>query len=156
MKTGQCISIFFPVVTSLYLVTKWNKLYLQWNLSLLRSKTQTFFISSPHCLLLQQLIGNLKEFIITSSFALLAVCQLRGVVKSWWHGKGQPWHHSGGWWGVLVSNQFMQLLQSSSGVYVLLQNVMMHFWFTSTGCRSQTGASSLQMQMFAVLSILPW
>lgn len=53
------------------------------------------------------------------------------------------------------SGEFKQLLKSTGRVYALLQCVMMHFGFTFTGCHSQTGASFLQMQMFAVSLILP-
>lgn len=55
-----------------------------------------------------------KSALRPSSFALLAVRQLWRMVKGRWHGERQPWHHSRGWRGVLVSSSIMKSVQLRS------------------------------------------
>lgn len=95
---------------------------------------------------------NISPVYFIKTFALLTGCQLWGMVKGRRYRAEEPRHHSGGWRRVLVSDSF----RPTCGQSCLLLAVVMHLLFASTGCHSQTGASSLQIQMFAVSWTRQW
>lgn len=88
---------------------------------------------------------------------MLAVCQLWRMVKSWWYRERQPWHHSRGWWGVLVSSSneispceelFSPLLKCNNSFPVQIYRMSFTDW-----CKFFTDADVCRLINTSVISI---